>query len=407
MAIKPIKVSQLNGYIKRLLQSDPLLGNVSVIGEISNFKLHGTGNIYFSLKDNESKISCFLSVEVLKNIRFELTEGMEITASGYIYLFERGGTYSLNIRDIKVEGIGNLTVAFEKLKNKLATEGLFDDKYKKNLPSFPHNIGIITSETGAAVNDITKIIKNRNNIVNLLIYPVLVQGPNAAAEISAAIDNMNIIHPEFDALIVGRGGGSIEELWAFNEEVVARSIFKSKIPIISAVGHETDFTIADFVADRRAETPTAAAQMAVPNINDLKIYINNIKENIIKILENKIKYYEACIGQYDIIHLKSILKNKIEYYTYRIENVQNTLSVTLNAMLSENLNRIHVIRESLEALNPENIIRKGYVAITDKFGTIVNSVDKINELDLFTGHFIDGEVDFRPILIRRKENEKR
>ena len=268
MAIKPVSVSQLNGYIKRILQTDPLLGNVSVVGEVSNLKYHGSGHVYFTLKDANSKISCFLPHDRAEALRYELSEGMEITASGYIYLYERGGSYSLNIRDIEVAGLGNLAIAFEKLKSKLEAEGLFDPAKKKAIPSFPEKIAVVTSETGAAVRDILKIIKNRNNYVDVLIYPVLVQGPAAAGEIAAAINHINEKWPDTDTIITGRGGGSMEELWAFNEEIVARAIYASAIPVISAVGHETDFTIADFVADRRAETPTAAAHMAVPDINE-------------------------------------------------------------------------------------------------------------------------------------------
>ena len=251
MAIKPIKVSQLNSYIKRVLQLDPLLSNVSVIGEVSNLKKHSSGHVYFTMKDEASKVNCFLPNDVLNNLNFELAEDMEITASGHIYLYERGGTYSLNVKDIKIEGLGNLGIAFENLKKKLAEEGLFDDKLKKQIPFFPRNIAVVTSETGAAINDIITIIKKRNNVVNILIYPVLVQGPNAAREISKAIDEINDKLSYFDLIITGRGGGSMEELWAFNEEVVARSIFNSKIPVISAVGHETAFTISDFVADKK------------------------------------------------------------------------------------------------------------------------------------------------------------
>ena len=258
MALKPISVSQLNGYIKRILQTDPILGNVSVIGEISNLKFHGSGHIYFSLKDANSKINCFLPMDQRKYLRFELSEGMEITASGYLYLYERGGSYSLNIRDINVEGRGNLDLAFEQLKNRLEQEGLFDERYKKKLPLFPEKIAVVTSETGAAVRDIIKTIKSRNCMTDIIVFPCLVQGKQAGADIAKTIAKVNDLYPEIDVMIVGRGGGSKEELWAFNEEVVARSIFLSEIPVISAVGHETDFSISDWVADVRAATPTAA-----------------------------------------------------------------------------------------------------------------------------------------------------
>ncbi|HQC82431.1 MAG TPA: exodeoxyribonuclease VII large subunit, partial [Bacillota bacterium] len=209
MAIKPISVSQFNNYVKRVLQTDPLLGNVSVIGEISNLKYHGSGHVFFTLKDEQSKLSCFLPADQVPRLRYELTEGMLITATGYISVFERGGTYSLNIRDILVEGKGNLTIAFEALKAKLEKEGLFDPKYKKPIPTFPKKVVVITSETGAAIRDILKIIRQRNDVVHVILYPCLVQGPDAAADIAAAITEVNRLFPDTDVIIVGRGGGSI------------------------------------------------------------------------------------------------------------------------------------------------------------------------------------------------------
>ena len=393
MAVKPIKVSQLNGYIKRVLQSDPLLGNVSVIGEISNLKYHGSGHIYFTLKDEQSKINCFLGADMLKDIRFELVEGMEITVAGYIYVYERGGTYSLNIRDIQVEGTGNLSVAFEKLKEKLAKEGLFDEKYKKPIVPFPYNIAVITSETGAAVKDIIKIIKNKNDIVNVMIFPVLVQGPNAAGEIAEAIQKVNELYPQTDTIIIGRGGGSMEELWAFNEEIVARSIFTSKIPIISAVGHEIDFTISDFVADKRAETPTAAAQMAAPDINELKEYISSIQDSIKHLLNNKMKYYEISVEQHNIESLRTGLVDRISNLIYRVENSKNEIKNIMQSILNENSNSVEMSKRMLESLNPSDILKRGYAAITDKDGFLRSSVKYFSKRDNLTASLIDGSID--------------
>ncbi|MBK5245738.1 MAG: exodeoxyribonuclease VII large subunit [Peptostreptococcaceae bacterium] len=400
MAIKPIKVSQLNGYIKRVLQSDPLLGNVSVIGEVSNLKHHGSGHIYFTLKDELSKINCFLGADLLKDIHFEFAEGMEITATGYIAIYERGGTYSLNIRDIQVEGIGNLSVAFEKLKEKLAKEGLFDEKQKKSISLFPHNIALVTSETGAAVKDIIKIIKNRNNIVNVMIFPVLVQGPNAAGEISEAIYKVNELYPQTDTIIIGRGGGSIEELWAFNEEIVARSIFASKIPIISAVGHEIDFTISDFVADKRAETPTAAAQMAVPDISELKEYIFTVKDSIHHLLGNKMRYYEMSVAQYNVLSLRAGLADRIDNAIYKSDHLKKEMENKVLSILSEYKNTVEMSKQMLESLNPTDILRRGYVAITDRNGLIISSVEYFNKGDSLTASFIDGVMDCRVEEIR-------
>ena len=259
MGLKPIRVGQLNNYIGRVLKTDPILGNVSVIGEISNLKFHGSGHVYFSLKDEASKVNCFLAASNLERISCPMEEGMEIIASGYISVYERGGYYSLNIRDIEVNGEGQLAIQFEKLKAKLEKEGLFAAENKKLLPAFPSKIAVVTSETGAAVRDIIRTIKNKNDYVDILVYPVLVQGPAAAKDIADAITDINENYRDIDVIIKGRGGGSMEELWAFNEEMVARSIFASEIPVISAVGHETDFTISDFTADFRAATPTRAS----------------------------------------------------------------------------------------------------------------------------------------------------
>ncbi|MFV0516796.1 MAG: exodeoxyribonuclease VII large subunit [Aminipila sp.] len=377
MAIKPVKVSQLNSYIKRILQSDPLLSNVSVIGEISNLKFHGTGHVYFTLKDENSKINCFLPAETFEKIRFELADGMEITATGYIYLYEKGGSYSLNIRDIQVAGLGNLSIAFEQLKQKLSKEGLFDDKYKKPIVAFPKKIAVITSETGAAVRDIVKIIKNRNNIVDVLIYPVLVQGPGAAPDISEAIKQVNLLFPEIDTIIVGRGGGSMEELWAFNEEIVARSIFESKIPVISAVGHEIDFTISDFVADRRAETPTAAAQMAVPDINDLRAYLLQTKSQMHQRMDNYIRIKE--------LQLK-LSKEMFTLVSNLIYNKKNT---------------IDSLKHQLEALNPRNIMSRGYSAIINSDGKLVNSVEQFKAGDIYTSIMSDGSIESTVLKIRK------
>jgi exodeoxyribonuclease VII large subunit len=403
MAIKPIKVSQLNGYIKRVLQSDPLLGNVSVIGEISNLKYHGTGHVYFTLKDETSKINCFLASEYLKDLRYELSDGVEIIANGYIYLYERGGTYSLNVRDIAVEGVGNLQAAFERLKDKLSKEGLFDEKYKKPIPFFPRKIAVVTSETGAAVRDIIKIIKSRNNIVDILIYPCLVQGPGAAPEIADAIAEVNRLFPGTDTIIVGRGGGSMEELWAFNEEIVARSIFASKIPVISAVGHETDFTIADFVADKRAETPTAAAQMAAPDVAALKEYVENEKGNLIHTMERIIRYMELRVAANSTVALAAGLSHRLLFYAMKAETLRKEMASSLNGQLGELAARAEKLKAGLDALNPKNIMDRGYAAILDSQGKLAGSVERFETGGRLTAVMRDGEIDCEVIDVRREQ----
>lgn len=280
MGMNPVSVGQLNNYISRVLKTDPILSSVSVRGEISNLKFHGSGHVYFSMKDAESKINCFLSSSAAEKIISPLEEGMEILATGSISVYLRGGYYSLNIRDIQVNGEGQLAIRFQQLKKALECEGLFDPAHKKPLPEHPERIAVVTSPTGAAVRDIIRTITEKNNSTDILICPVLVQGPAAAAEISSMIDYINSSRKDVDIIIAGRGGGSMEELWAFNEEVVARSIYASEIPVISAVGHETDFTIADFAADFRAATPTGAAEMAVPDTRRLDEYTRSLRDSM-------------------------------------------------------------------------------------------------------------------------------
>ena len=393
MAIKPVSVSQLNGYIKRILQTDPILGNVSVVGEISNLKFHGSGHVYFTLKDHNSKINCFLPADRLAQLRYELSEGMEITASGYIYLYERGGSYSLNIKDIEVAGLGNLAIAFEKLKAKLEAEGVFDPAIKKPIPYFPEKIAVVTSETGAAVRDILKIIKNRNDYVDVLIYPVLVQGPAAAGEIAAAIDDINMKWPDIDTIIVGRGGGSMEELWAFNEEVVARSIFASKIPVISAVGHETDFTISDFAADRRAETPTAAAHMAVPDINELKAYVGDLKENLHNYMLRLLQLKEYHLNTLDFNAFRRDIESRIVMEQMRIDSMNNENQLLISSMIESYEQQIMNLKDNLEALNPKAIMSRGYSAITDADGVFINSVNSLKPDDKVVIYMQDGSAD--------------
>lgn len=379
MALKPVKVSQLNSYIKRILQTDPILGNVSVIGEISNLKFHSSGHVYFSLKDESSRISCFLPADRVRNIDFPLEEGLEVTAYGYIYLYERGGSYSINIRDMERSGQGDLAVAFEKLKAKLQSEGLFALEHKKELPSFPYKIAIVTSPTGAAVRDMLKIITAKNNMVDIMIYPVLVQGPAAADDIASAIDDINKNHTDVDVIITGRGGGSAEELWAFNEEIVARSIFASEIPVISAVGHETDFTIADFVADLRAETPTAAADKAVPDIDMLREYIRSLavesKRNIRMIAEDRRKHLRLL----DPDNFSRDIRSRITMEQMRIDSIMESMTERIHAILTDRKTRISTLREIIEAADPKAILKRGYSVVTDEEGNIIRDVSRLEK----------------------------
>lgn len=392
MALKPIRVSQVNSYIKRILQSDPILGNVPVIGEISNLKYHGSGHVYFTLKDENSKINCFLSADNLRHIRYELTDGMEITAAGFISVYERGGYYSLNVRDIIVEGTGNLSIAFQQLKDKLEKEGLFAPEHKKPIPFFPKKIAVLTSETGAAVRDVIKIIKSRNNIVDVLVYPCLVQGPAAAADIAEALDEVNLLFPEVDTIIVGRGGGSMEELWAFNEEVVARSIFRSRIPVISAVGHETDFTIADFVADRRAETPTAAAQLAAPDIEALKGFVDDTKAVMSQGLERVIRHLELRINACNMDALSMRLQNRLRQSEMTVEAFKQELKSGVKEKMMALEHRLERLYLQLEGRNPSRILELGYGIVLDSAGQPAASAKGFDPGDGLTVVLRDGRV---------------
>ncbi len=401
MAAKPIKVSQLNSYIKRILQADPLLGSLSVTGEISNLKYHGSGHVYFSLKDENSRINCFLASDNARHIRYELSEGMEIIVNGYIYLYERGGSYSINVTDIEVAGAGALSTAFENLKNKLLDEGLFDEAHKKPLPAFPVNIAVVTSDTGAAVRDIVKIIKARNSIVNVYICPVLVQGPNAAADISSMLDELNETMPQLDLIITGRGGGSAEELWVFNEEAVARSIYNSGIPVISAVGHETDFTIADFVSDRRAETPTAAAVMAVPDIAQLRVYCSDTADMLDAGIDGYLRMKQMQLEAMDRSSLTLQTENILQLYSLKLDGFYTEITGSADNIIDANMNRIGSLRETLQNLNPQRIMAMGYFAVSDRNGRLLSSVSELDSDDKITITAGDGSADARIISVRR------
>lgn len=371
MALKPVTVTQLNEYISRVLMTDPLLGNISVTGEISNLKFHQTGHVYFSIIDQNSKINCFLPSTYVKNLNYELGDGLEVVIHGYINVYKKGGTYTLFVRSIEVAGEGNLSMAFELLKKKLDQEGLFDPKYKKPIPKFPKKVGIVTSETGAAVRDILKIIKSRTSMVDVYVFPVLVQGPDAARDIASMLGFINEKYQDLDVLIVGRGGGSTEDLWAFNEEVLARAVFASKIPIISAVGHEIDFTICDFVADMRAETPTAAAEKATPDDHLLIDRINNLRNSMAADLNSKISYSKLLCDKY-LGEMSDLLQRRIDRLQHKIDQ----------CLLS------------LEENNPSNILAKGYAILETEDGAVVNSTNQLKENAVYTIHLKDGNVQF-------------
>ncbi len=370
MALKPVSVSQLNSYIGRVLSTDPILMNVSVCGEIANMTKHSSGHWYFSLKDNSSNLKCFLASFRTASLRFEPENGMQVIAYGNVSVYEKGGYYSLDVKAIEAEGEGVLQQAFEALKRKLAAEGLFDEFRKRNLPKFPKTLGVITSPTGAAIHDIITTVKRRNPLVDVLLYPALVQGEGSAASVAGAIKEMNRLK-KADVLIVGRGGGSAEDLWTFNEEAVARAVFESKIPIISAVGHESDTTICDYTSDVRAATPTAAAELAVPHIDNYIDRINSCSPSAM---------YGALAARVD----SEILRNKHLYQLCR-----NSMEI----MLSELESRLKLLKLSVDSNNPINVLDRGFAVVQNNNGKWVTKMEGIKNGDKLKIMLADGNVN--------------
>ena len=302
---------------------------------------------------------------------------MEIVASGYISVYERGGYYSLNIRDIEVNGEGQLAVQFEKLKARLEKEGLFAAENKKPLPEFPSRVAVVTSETGAAVRDIIRTIKNKNDFVDILVYPVLVQGPAAARDIAGAIRDINENYGDVDVIITGRGGGSMEELWAFNEEVVARSISASEIPVISAVGHETDFTISDFTADFRAATPTAAAELAVPDTGELRAYLKDMKEELSDSLTGHIDMRRNRLQALDPNAFAKGIAARIAYEQMNADRIIESMAESLKHRVETGKERIELLKGLLEAADPKSILARGYSVVTDGQGRVISAAGQL------------------------------
>lgn len=409
MGHSPVKVGQLNQYIGRVLKTDPILSDVSVVGEISNLKFHNSGHVYFSLKDESSRVNCFLPARVLPGIRCPMEEGMEVVASGFISVYERGGYYSLNVTDVEAYGIGQLAEQFEKLKQKLSEEGLFDGEHKKELPFFPETVAVVTSPTGAAVRDILKIIQGRNDVVKVLIYPVLVQGPAAAGEIAAAIDDLNENYPEVDVIITGRGGGSMEELWAFNEEIVARSIFRSEIPVISAVGHETDVTIADFVSDRRAETPTAAAQMAVPDTQQLRESLEYLRQKLTENLKLLARLSQTRMEAASPEAFAAGLRTRIAYEQMHLDQRMEEMTLMLRSRQENAAERVRLLGQVVEAASPEGILMRGYSIVTGEDGSIIRKTKELQEGDRIRITAAEGSARAQVLQITEEEKpwEKR
>lgn len=421
MNSKYLSVSAITRYLKAKFDNDDNLRLVFLKGEISNIKYHTTGHIYFSIKDETSKINAIMFSSSAKKLLFKPVDGSKVLVTGRISVYEATGGYQIYVDEMIEDGIGNLYIAFEKLKQDLSKEGLFDQKYKKQIPKIPDRIGVVTASTGAAIKDIISTIKRRYPICEVILFPSLVQGDGAKDDIVKNIklaENYNL-----DVLIIGRGGGSIEDLWPFNEECVARAIFECNIPTISAVGHEIDFTIADYVADMRAPTPTGAAEMAVPNITDLINNINNLKIRLNESINSKINYqklyldgikssyaiknplimYENKKQKLDILidNLNKVLIKKYENSKHKLELLKSNYILNNPSMLyKEKINKLSNLIEKLELINPLGILKRGY-SLTMQDNKIVSSVDnvKLNSNIIIKIH--DGEIEANVIDIKK------
>ena len=388
MKPEPITVTQLNSYIKNKMANDEYLNTVYIKGEISNYKHHYTGHLYFTLKDENSLIKCIMFKTYTSHLDFEPKDGMKVLILGTVSVFERDGVYQIYCKAMQEDGLGSLYTAYEQLKAKLEDEGLFDKANKKAIPLMPKTIGVLTSQTGSVIRDIINVSTRRNKNVNIKLLPVPVQGEGASIKIAEAIELMNA-KKIADVIILARGGGSLEDLWPFNEEIVARAIYKSEIPIISAVGHETDFTIADFVADLRAPTPSAAAELAVPDVSKLQIdiekYQNRLKLALSKKLDLMKLKYEKCINT-------RAFKNpyeKIENYYLKLDNYIKMITIGATNNYKENRHKFENIVSKLDSLSPLKTLVRGY-SITQKNGKVIKSVKQLKKDDDIEITFSDG-----------------
>ena len=408
-----ITVGELTKYIKGIIDDNTYLNKVYIKGEISNFKYHTRGHFYFTLKDEKSRINAVMFSSSVKNVKFTPTDGVKVLVSGRISVYEATGGYQIYVDDMIEDGIGNLYVAFNQLKEKLSKEGLFDVSHKRKIRRIPKKIGIITASTGAAIRDILTTIKRRYPVCETILFPSLVQGEYAKDDIVKKINLANT-YTDIDTLIVGRGGGSIEDLWPFNEEIVARAIYNSRIPVISAVGHEIDYTIADFVSDLRAPTPTAAAELAVPDITTIINYLDSAKQRstnaILNICTNKKKslnkledsyvlkkptvIYEVLEQKLDnlIDNLNNKMNNIIEIYKVRVFELSNSyVFYNKDIVLKPKIDKLGHIIHKLEILNPLSTLKRGYT-ITKVDNKVVSSIKSLKKDDILNIEFNDGKV---------------
>ena len=389
---EPITVSALNEYIKALLEGTPYLRHVYLRGEISNFKNHATGHLYFSLKDEGGLVRAVMFRGNAQRLAFLPENGMKVLVRGSVSLFVRDGSYQIYVSEMEPDGVGALYLAFERLKRKLAAEGLFEESRKRPLPKIPSRIGVITSPTGAAVRDVMNILGRRFPYAEVLLYPALVQGPDAPPQLVAGLRHFNAT-ASVDVIILGRGGGSMEDLWAFNDEALAREIAASRIPVISAVGHETDFTISDFVADRRAPTPSAAAELAVPDTGELMRKFNNITQYTEQLLCRRIERARSAVnelaGRRALTDPEQLVAERRMVLSY----VSDRMAATTENLLLGLRGRFGELSGKLEAMSPLAILGRGYAVAQNASGVALRTVDSLSAGDSIRIRLADGEAD--------------
>lgn len=405
MKNKVFSVTQINTYIKRMFQSDYALRRISIKGQVSNCKYHSSGHIYFSLKDEGSQISCVMFANArYDGLKFELEDGQEVVVDGNISVYERGGSYQLYAQEIRLNGIGELYVAYEMLKQKLYEEGLFDHEKKKPIPKNPKKIGVVTARTGAAIHDIISTAKRRNPYVQLILYPAKVQGDGASDTIVAGIKALD--QYGVDIIIVGRGGGSIEDLWAFNEEKVARAIYEAQTPIISGTGHEVDTTIADYAADLRAATPTAACELAVPDIREVMEGIANREYTLRTLLKQVVRRYQMKLQQYQITIVNFDPRFQLQEQKMHLAELEEQIHAVMKNKMTDYQHKLELYTKELHGLSPTAKLINGFGYIEGSNGEPVTSVKKVMEGDQISLTISDGTIITKAEQIKRMDEIK-
>ena len=397
-----LTVSQLNAYIKSKFDFDEVLSGVWIKGEISNFKNHSSGHMYMTLKDEMGVVKAVMFKGNTFSLRFMPENGMKVLAYGRVSVYERDGQYQLYVEKMEPDGIGALYIAYEQLKKRLEQEGLFDERHKKNIPVFPRKIGVVTSPTGAAVRDILNVLKRRYPLADVTVYPVQVQGDGSAEQIASAIEYINAA-TECDVIITGRGGGSIEDLWCFNEEVCARAIFNSKIPVISAVGHETDFTIADFVADLRAPTPSAAAELATPDISEITSYLFDMKSRLLRLSVNAVENKRFKLTETAKRFSEKAVLNDYAGKRQYIDSLMQRSTATVASKIAQAREGFVKSVSTLEVLNPLSVLKRGYSLATDEKGQVLDTVKAFKKDKPFMLNLKDGKLE---AVVKEIKNDK-